>query len=111
MGIVTALVMLVRATVFSRATIATENLVLRHQLRVLQRSVIRRECLDHLIVFSKAHLQQILTRYFEYYHETRTHLSLERNAPIPRQVEPPSRGCVIAISHVGGLHHRYTRAA
>jgi putative transposase len=72
---------------------------------------IRRECLDHVIVFNEAHLLRILTDYFAYYHEARTHLSLDRNAPIPRQVEPPSHGRVISIPHVGGLHHRYTRAA
>ena len=72
---------------------------------------IRRDCLDHLIVFNEAHLRRILTRYLTYYHESRTHLSLGRNAPIPRTVEPPEYGEVIAISQVGGLHHRYTRAA
>ena len=72
---------------------------------------IRRECLNHLIVFNEAHLRRILTRYFAYYHESRTHLSLDRNAPVPREVEPPSNGRVIAIPRLGGLHHRYTRAA
>ena len=72
---------------------------------------IRRECLDHVIVFNEAHLLRILTDYFAYYHEARSHLSLDRNAPIPRQVELPSQGRVIAIPHVGGLRHRYTRAA
>ena len=72
---------------------------------------IRRDCLDHVIVFNEAHLRRILASYFAYYHETRTHLSLERNAPIPRRVEHPLEGHVIAIPQVGGLHHRYTRAA
>ena len=72
---------------------------------------IRRECLDRMIVLNEAHLRRILANYFTYYHEARTHLSLDRNAPIPRKVEPPSRGPVIAIPQVGGLHHRYTRAA
>ena len=72
---------------------------------------IRRDCLDHVIVFNEAHLRRILTRYFAYYHDSRTHLSLERNAPIPRKTEPPSQGTVIAIPQLGGLHHRYTRAA
>jgi putative transposase len=72
---------------------------------------IRRECLDHLIVFGEAHLRRILTRYFVYYHESRTHLSLERHAPVPRRVEHPSEGKVIAVPQVGGLHHRYRRAA
>lgn len=72
---------------------------------------IRRDCLDHVIVFSEAHLMPILTSYFAYYHEARTHLSLGRNAPVPPRVEHPCEGKVIAISQVGGLHHRYTRAA
>ncbi len=72
---------------------------------------IRRECLNHVIVFNEAHLLRILTEYFAYYHEARSHLSLDRNAPIAREVKPPSRGRVIAIPQVGGLHHRYTRAA
>ena len=70
-----------------------------------------RECLDQLIIFNEAHLMRILTAYFEYYHQSRTHLSLDRNAPRPRKVELPQKGRVIAIPQVGGLHHRYTRAA
>ncbi|MFH1419296.1 MAG: integrase core domain-containing protein [Planctomycetota bacterium] len=73
--------------------------------------LIRRDCLDHVIVFSEAHLMRILARCFAYYHEARTHLSLDRNAPVPRRVEHPSEGQVIAIPPVGGLHHRHTRAA
>lgn len=72
---------------------------------------IRRDCLDHVIVLNEAHLRRILARYFAYYDESRTHLSLDRNAPVPRDVEPPERGEVLAIPHLGGLHHRYTRAA
>ena len=72
---------------------------------------IRRECLDHMIVINEAHLRRILTSYFEYYHESRPHLSLDRNAPDPRQVETPAEGKVIAIPQVGGLHHEYRRAA
>ena len=72
---------------------------------------IRRECLDHVIVLNEAHLIRILTSYFGYYHKSRTHLSLNRNAPDPREVEPVEKGRVIAIPQVGGLHHRYTRAA
>jgi putative transposase len=72
---------------------------------------IRRECLDHVIVLNERHLRRILRSYFDYYLRSRTHLSLNRNAPIEREVEPPSRGRVIAIPQVGGLHHRYHRAA
>ena len=72
---------------------------------------IRRECLNHIIVLNERHLQRILIEYLDYYHESRTHLSLNRNSPVPREVEPPDRGRVIAIPQVGGLHHRYRRAA
>ncbi len=71
---------------------------------------IRRECLNHVIVLNEAHVRRILASYFAYYHESRAHLSLERNAPVPRRVEHPSEGKVIAIPQVGGLHHRYCRA-
>jgi len=71
---------------------------------------IRRECLNHMIVLGEAHLKRILTSYFDYYHHARTHLSLDRNSPVPREVEPPDDGDVIGIPQVGGLHHRYTRA-
>ena len=72
---------------------------------------IRRECLNQMIMFNEAHLLRILRACFAYYHESRAHLSLDRNAPVPRRVEHPSEGKVIAIPQVGGLHHRYTRAA
>ena len=72
---------------------------------------IRRECIDHMIVLGENHLRRILLSYQTYYNEARTHLSLERNSPVPREMEPPSKGRVVAIPHVGGLHHRYARAA
>src|SRR5262244_2588734 len=72
---------------------------------------IRRECLDHLIVLNEDHLRRILRSYFNYYHDSRPHQSLERNSPIPREIEPPSQGKINAIPQVGGLHHRYRRAA
>jgi putative transposase len=72
---------------------------------------IRRECLDHLIVLNEDHLRRILRYYFKYYHDSRPHQSLERNSPTPREIEPPSQGKIIAIPQVGGMHHRYRRAA
>ncbi|MFA5866250.1 MAG: integrase core domain-containing protein [Phycisphaerae bacterium] len=72
---------------------------------------IRRECLDHLIVWNERHLMQILEKYFEYYHHARAHQSLGGNSPIPRDIEPPAQGRVISIPMVGGLHHRYRRVA
>jgi putative transposase len=66
---------------------------------------IRRECLDHVVVLGQRHLRRILTAYFAYYHRTRTHLSLEKDAPDGRPIEPPSLGAVCSIPEVGGLHH------
>ena len=52
-----------------------------------------------------------LNSYFEYYHRSRTHLSLAKDAPEPRPIEPPEMGLVVAVPQVGGLHHRYQRRA
>ena len=49
--------------------------------------------------------------YVDYYHRSRTHLSLEKDCPNPRPIQPPARGKVIVLSQVGGLHHRYQRLA
>jgi len=72
---------------------------------------IRRECLDHGIVLNERHLRRILSDYFDYYHHARAHLSLDHNSPVPREVELPCLGRVVAIPMVGGLHHPYRRAA
>jgi putative transposase len=72
---------------------------------------IRRECLDHLLIIDENHLRRILRDYFDYYHNSRPHQSLERNSPAPREIEARAKGKVIAIAQVGGLHHRYQRAA
>ena len=72
---------------------------------------IRRECLNHVIVLDERHLHRILSGYFDYYMRSRTNLSLNRNSPIKREIERPERGKVTAIPQVGGLHHRYSRAA
>src|SRR5213594_1186688 len=72
---------------------------------------IRRECLDHVVVISERHLREILSKYVDYYNGTRTHLSLSKDAPKPRTVQPPSHGRVVAVPRVGGLHHEYLRQA
>jgi putative transposase len=72
---------------------------------------IRRECLDHVIIFSGRHLRRVLSNYFQYYHDTRTHLSLGKECPSPRPIQLPSAGNIIAFPEVGGLHHRYERRA
>jgi len=72
---------------------------------------IRRECLDHVVVLGERHLRGILSTYVDYYNETRTHLSLAKDAPEPRSVQPPSQGRVMQVPRVGGLHHEYVRRA
>ena len=72
---------------------------------------LRRELLDHVIVLNEQHLMLHLKSYFDYYHGTRCHQSLDGNSPDPRLVEPPEKGRVISVPMVGGLHHRYCRAA
>ena len=72
---------------------------------------IRRECLNHIIIFNETHLRRTLAAYLAYYHHSRTHLSLAKDAPISRPVQAVTHGDVIAFSEVGGLHHRYERRA
>jgi transposase InsO family protein len=71
----------------------------------------RRECLDHVIVFNEAGLQRLMNLYRVYYDRSRTHLSLNKDAPIRRPTAAPSDRRVVAIPQVGGLHHRYERLA
>jgi transposase InsO family protein len=72
---------------------------------------IRRECLDHVIVFSEASLYRHLRRFVDYYHRSRTHLGLQKDTPESRPVQAPEAGRIVAIPEVGGLHHRYERRA
>jgi transposase InsO family protein len=72
---------------------------------------IRRECLDHMIVVNEGSLRRQIASYIEYYHSSRGHLSLGKDTPDGRAVEPPELGRVVAVPKVGGLHHRYERRA
>ncbi|MGH7389241.1 MAG: integrase core domain-containing protein [Candidatus Rokuibacteriota bacterium] len=72
---------------------------------------VRRECLDHVLVLGERHLRRILTGYFRYYHQARTHLALDKDAPDRRPVGLPTAGKIVQLSEVGGLHHRYLRQA
>ena len=69
---------------------------------------IRRDCLDHVLVFGERHPRHLLKSYQEYYNESRTHLSLQKDAPIPRAVQ--AVGQTFAVPILGGLHHQYIRA-
>lgn len=72
---------------------------------------LRRECLDRVIALSEGHLRRLIKEYLGYYHQSRNHLSLNKDAPIPRAIESRSDGNVVAFPVLGGLHHRYTRMA
>ena len=61
--------------------------------------------MDHVIVLGENHLRRILTAYSSYYHKTRTHLSLGKDAPDPRALQPPTMGQIVEMPEVGGLHH------
>jgi transposase InsO family protein len=68
---------------------------------------IRRECLDHVVVFGERHLRYLLRSYTTYYNEMRTHLSMGKDAPVPRAVERV--GHINCRPVLGGLHHQYLR--
>ena len=57
---------------------------------------IRRECLDHVIMLHESSLRRTLDSYFDYYHRARTHLSLGKDSPEPRSIQPPEKGSVVA---------------
>jgi putative transposase len=67
--------------------------------------------LDHVIVFNKRHLRRVLSSYLDYYHRSRTHLSLDKDCPHRRPIQSGRSSPIIAIAPVGGLHHRYERLA
>ena len=72
---------------------------------------IRRECLDHIVVFSESSLRRTLKSYFDYYLHARTHLALAKDPPEPQAIQPPELGEVVEVPEVGEPHHRYERRA
>ena len=72
---------------------------------------IRRECTDHVIALSESHLRRLLRSYIDYYNRSRCHTALDGDAPQHRERQETTEGPVVAIPQVGGLHHRYVRAA
>ena len=68
---------------------------------------VRRDCLDHVVVFGEQHLRHLLSCYQKYYNEVRPHLALKKDAPIPRDIQREGR--VLSLPILGGLHHRYVR--
>jgi transposase InsO family protein len=68
---------------------------------------LRRECLDHVLIFGERHLHRVLALYSLYYNETRTHLGLAKDAPIRRPVQ--RSGPIVTTPILSGLHHSYAR--
>jgi transposase InsO family protein len=68
---------------------------------------VRRECLDRILIFGESHLRRVLASYAAYYNQTRTHLALQKDAPLRRAVQ--RSGSIVAIPILAGLHHQYVR--
>jgi hypothetical protein len=68
---------------------------------------LRRECLDQVAVFGEPHLRQILSTYAAYYNQARTHLALQKDAPLHRAFQ--RFGAIVAIPILAGVHHQYVR--
>ena len=72
---------------------------------------VRNECLDHLLVVSRRHLESVLDEYVRHYNEARPHRGLHLAQPIPRPADPVTSGTVIRRDMLGGVIHEYARAA
>ncbi|MCP4607429.1 MAG: transposase [Planctomycetes bacterium] len=72
---------------------------------------IRRDCLNHCIVLGERHLHRLVSEYVDYYNKSRTHLGLNKDCPITRDIDPPENGPIKSKPVLGGLHHRYYREA
>ena len=72
---------------------------------------IRRECLDHMIIFTEGQLRKILKEFFDYYHRIRPHKSLADDSPDGREIEDDMEKKIVAFPVLGGLHHHYAREA
>jgi putative transposase len=112
-----------RDAIFGTAFDARVNNLGVRQFRIAARSpwqngfaerwigTLRRELLDHVVVLGERHLLRLVRQHVAYYNDDRPHMSLRGDAPIARAIELPNTGKVVALPRVGGLHHRYSRAA
>jgi len=71
---------------------------------------IRQDCLDHILPMGERHLLQTLTAYVRYYNESRTHQSLDGDAPVSQRAESAPAFELVSERVLGGLHNRYRRA-
>jgi transposase InsO family protein len=72
---------------------------------------LRRECLDHVIIWNERALRRHLRQYVTYDHRFRPHLSLDKDSPVPRRIQPPDAGAIVEVAHIGGVQHHYERRA
>jgi putative transposase len=72
---------------------------------------LRRECLDHVVVWNEHSLRRCLRQCLAYCHVWQTLLSLDKDPPVPRRVQPIASGTIVRVPHLGGLHHHYARRA
>jgi transposase InsO family protein len=68
---------------------------------------VRRECLDRILIFGESHLRRVLASYAAYYNQARSHLALQKDAPLHRAIQ--RSGAIVAIPILAGLHHKYIR--
>ena len=68
---------------------------------------LRHECLDRMLILGESHLRRVLASYATYYNQARTHLALQKDAPLHRAVQ--RSGVIVAIPILAGLHHQYVR--
>lgn len=72
----------------------------------------RHDCVNQCIILNEAHLYRIFNEYIDdYYNTRRTHLGIDKECPVPREVDPLENGEVVSLPILGGLHHRYYRKA
>ena len=72
---------------------------------------LKRECLNHMIIFNEKHAKRVIREFLIFYHDDRTHQGLGQQTPGGRKIEPPEMGPVKCRPVLGGLHHRYYRKA
>jgi hypothetical protein len=87
------------------ATIAIDVMRFCHQIN--RDEVFGTHSLDQMVIFGEAHLRRILSAYAAYYNQARTHLALQKDAPLRRAVQ--RTGAIVAIPFLAGLHHQYVR--
>ncbi len=73
---------------------------------------VRRELLDHLLIFGRRHLEQVLREFVQHYQHERPHQSLAQRPPSPPEPRAgPQAGPIVCRDRLGGLIHEYSRAA